>query len=219
MTKVERPSSTPRTSNEAETLMATLSQRLREAFDERRALRRTAAEMTAAYHQALSIAIIEGLSKPDRAPLEDIEKEIRDLEEHLLGLTLAIRTVDATRRDLKRTELAAERDGLKGALASLEGQIKAKEDECKALRERERGLCWTIRQLQDQIDAPVRNFSPKEIKTVEELEALAVDLTFKLGHELMPLLEEFEGTLAQGTVLRVSEKRVNGRLGVEAVPV
>ena len=219
MTKGERSSGSPRTSNEAEALIATLSQRLREAFNERRALRHKAGEMRTEYHQALSIATIEGRSKPDRAPLEAVEKETRELEEHLLGLTLAIREVDNTRRQLQRIELSAERDGLKGALASVEAQIKAKEDELKALRERERELCWTIRQLQDQIDAPVKSFSPREIKTVEELEALAVDLTFKPGDELMRLLEEFEGALAQGTMLRVSEKRVNGRLGVEAVPI
>jgi len=199
--------------------MATLSQRLREAFNERRTLRGNAAEMKAAHHQALSVSIIQGDSKPDRAPLEAVEKEMRDLEEHLLGLTLAIREVGQTRRDLKRNELAAERDGLKHQLASVEEQIKTKAAELAALRGNESGLCWTIRSLQDQIDAPVRGFSPREIKTLEELEALAIDLTFKPGHELMRLLEEFEGTLAQGTVLRVSEKRVNGHLGVEAVPV
>ncbi|HLC42792.1 MAG TPA: hypothetical protein VJO34_14365 [Methylomirabilota bacterium] len=219
MTKGERSGSTPSTSKETETLMATLSQRLREAFDERRALRRHAAEMGAGYHQALSIAIIEGRLKPDRAPLEAVEKEIRDLEEHLLGLTLAIRDLDATRRDLKRTELAEERDGLKGALASLEGEIKTKNAELKALCERERELCWAIRQLQDQIDAPAKSFREREVRSVQEVESLAFDLSFKNGHEVLRLLEECEEALTQGTVLRIAEKKSNGHLMAEAVPV
>jgi hypothetical protein len=222
MTKTEQSGSrTPRTSQEAETLMATLSQRLREAFAERRALRGHAAEMKAAYHQALSIATIEGRSKPDRAPVEAVEKEIRDLEEHLLGLTLAIRDLDATRRDLKRAELAAERDGLKGALASLEEQMKAKEDELKALRERERGLCWSIRQLQDKIDAPAKSFREREVRSIEEVESLAFDLSFQNGHEVLRLLEECEEALAQGRGcrLQIMEKRTNGHLRAEAVPV